>query len=182
MDAPGGDQIGLEPDSVETDAGIERGSDPGPAGRRGVDRDQPLGDRDCRFLAQDAVAQLALPVRIAIGIEIFHDEEAGVSILGHETRDRARPDRLRLGEPLPFGVVALYRRFPNLRHLELRQGALQAIFSRADLDTPDVGRNPALERHTSKPVVRREQAYAPKHGTDFPFSQRIGTRRRPTHS
>src|SRR6476619_1980477 len=152
MDAPGGDQIGLEPDSVETDAVIERGSDPGPAGRRGVDRDQPLGDRDCRFLAQDAVAQLALPVRIAIGIELFHDEEAGVSILGHEARDRARPDRLRLGEPLPFGVVALYRRFPNLRHLELRQGALQAIFSRADLDT------------TSKTVVRREQAYAPKHG------------------
>src|SRR5215472_5314995 len=182
MDAPGGDQIGLEPDSVETDAGIERGSDPGPAGRCGVDRDQPLGDRDCCFLAQNAVAQLAFPVRIAIRIEIFHDEEAGVSILGHETRDRARPDRVRLGEPLPFGVVALYWRFPNLRHLEPRQSALQAIFSRADLDTPDVGRNPAVERYTSKPVVRRDQAYAPKHGTDFPLSQRIGTRRRPTHS
>jgi len=181
VDAPGGDQIGLEPDSVETDAGIERGSDPGPAGRRGVDRDQPLGDRDCRFLAQGTVAQLALPVRIVIGIEVFHDEEAGVSIVGHEARDRARPDRLRLGEPLPLGVVALYRRFPNLRHLELRQGALEAIFSRADLDSPDVGRNPAIERHTSKSVARREQAYAPKHGTDFPFSQRIGTRRRPTH-
>src|SRR6266540_4232304 len=88
MDTPGGDQIGLEPDSVETDAGIERGSDPGPAGRRGVDRDQPLGDRDCRFLAQDTVAQLALPVRIAIGIEVFHDEEAGVSILEYLDPDR----------------------------------------------------------------------------------------------
>src|ERR1700721_305956 len=120
MDAPGGDQIGLEPDSVETDAVIERGSDPGPAGRRGMDRDQPLGDRDYRPLAPDAAAQLAFPVRIAIGIEIFHDEEAGVSILGHETRDRAGPDRLRLGEPLPFGVVALYRRFPKLRHFERR--------------------------------------------------------------
>src|SRR4029453_14634931 len=142
MDAPGGDQIGLEPDSVETDAGIERGSDPGPTGRRGVDRNQPLGGRDCRFLAQDAVAQLALPVRIAIGIEVFHDEKAGVSILGHETRSRARPDRLRLGEPLPFGVFALYRAFPNLPPLALRQASLQAIFLRADLDSPDVGRNP----------------------------------------
>src|ERR1700719_1284063 len=140
MDAPGGDQIGLEPDSVETDAVIERGSDPGPAGRRGVDRDQPLGDRDCRFLAQDTVAQLALPVRIAIGIEVFHDEEAGVSILGHEARSRAWPDRLRVGEPLPFGVVALYRRFPNLRHLELRQGAGPPRFSRGPLPTPAGGK------------------------------------------
>src|SRR4029077_5688752 len=98
---------------------------------------------------KESVTRWALQVRMAMGIEIFHDEEAGVSILGHEARDRARPDRLRLGEPLPFGVVALCRRFPNLRPLELRRGALQAISSRADLDTPDVGRNPAVERHTS---------------------------------
>ena len=99
---------------------------------------------------------MALPTRITIGIEIVHDEEAGVPILGHETRDRARPDQLRRGEPLPFGVVTLDRRFPNLWHLELWQGALQAIFSRADLDAPDVGRNPAFERYAYQLVAGRK--------------------------
>src|SRR5450830_244925 len=162
MDASRRDQIRLEPNGVETGAGIERGCYLGPAGGCGVNRNQPLGDRDRGFFAQDAVAQLALPVRITIGIEIVHDEEAGVPILRHKMRDRAWPDRLRRGEPLPFGVVALDRRFPNLRHLELWQGTLQAIFSRADLDAPDVGRNSAFERYAYQLVAGRKQAHAPK--------------------
>ena len=73
------------------------------------------------------------------------------------------------------------RCFQKLGYFELRQGALQAIFSCTNLDAPNVGRYPAVERHTSKPVAGRKQAHAPKHGTDFPFSQLIGTRRRHTH-
>ena len=172
------DQIRFEPDGVEAIAGIELGGDIGAAGGGGMDRDQPLGDRTRGFLAQHAVAQLALPVRIARRVEIFHDEETGVAVLCDEMGNRAGPDRLGRGQPLPFGVVALDRRLPKARHFKLRQSAFEAIFFLAYLDPPDIRRHAAIERRAGKLVARREQAHAGEHTADFTLVERIIARHR----
>ena len=176
MHAAGRHQIGLEPDGVEGIVIIELGGDARAAGGGGVDGGEPLADCDRGRFAQHAVAQLALPVRIERRLEILHHEQPGVAVLRHEVRCCAGPDFLGRGEPPPFGVVALDRRFPDGGHLELGERALHAVCPRAGFHPPDVGRNAAVERHADGRFVSREQAHTAEHGGDRAFGQGIAAR------
>ena len=150
----------------------------GAAGGGGVDGGQPLADRDCGLFAQQAIAQLALPVRVERRREILHHEQSGIAVLRDEVWHRAGPDRLRRGEPLPFGIVALDWRFPDRRDLELGERAFHTVCPRSDLHPPDIGGNAAVERHADRRLVRREQAHTAEHGADLWFGQRIAARKR----
>ena len=74
----------------------------------------------------DAVAQLRLPDRMRCGVEVGHGEEAVSRVVPEDLGHRLRDDAGGGLDPGDLVGVALDRRLPIGRDLELRQGALDA--------------------------------------------------------
>ena len=147
------DQIRLDAQCIEAVVGREHAGDLSVAGGGGMDLRQPPGDRNGGRRVSLALAQLVFPHRVHRRIEVFHDEQAGRRILPDHPRRRLRADPSGDPEPGEFMMVADDRRLPELRHLELRQGAFQAEPAAGQFDQPDLRGDAAVELAAVHPLM-----------------------------
>ena len=164
MGARRGFQIGLEADGVEYGVRREAPRDVVAPGGRGVDGGERRGDAPRVVGLGAAPAQLLLPQEEFARVEIVHRDKPGFRVVPQKTRHRVRDDRAGGLDPGGFEGVAGDRRPPVGGDLEPGEGALDADGSPADLDLPDVGRDPAGKRGRPKIRAFFREAEPPERG------------------
>ena len=146
MPVGGGHQIGFQAHGIENGIGGKGFDDIRPARRRAMNGRQHAADPTGKVRIGAAVAQFQFPVRVAIFLQVSHDQQIGVLVLAQQFRHAAGKNTIDHPHPFGFVVVAFNRGAPNLFHFKLRQGAFDAKLGRGGLNPPDVRRDAAGQR------------------------------------
>ncbi len=120
------EQVGLEPDRVEDRVGGESRRDVVAARARRMELHDDARDARRRIGRDVAIEQLALPHRMAHGIEVGHCQDAAACVACNRLGNVVGKAFEREPEPRPLVRIALDRCVPLLRDFQPRQRALEA--------------------------------------------------------
>ena len=140
-----------------------------------MDRGDAAADLGGEARVDDAVAELRLPDRMRCRVEVGHGEEAVARIVPEDLRHRLGNDAGGGLDPGDLVGVALDRRLPIGRDLELRQGALQRENPRLRLDAEDVRGDAAGKRRQPHRLRLSDEPKAAQNRNQFVLSRHGGT-------